>query len=134
MSTNDKDFKVKNGLVVEGNSATVNGNQVLTTASSIDSLQDVNLSGAQNTNVLSYVDGIWVPVSDIGLQGTDGLQGISGSQGIQGIQGVIGPIGLQGILGAQGIAGTDGLQGLQGQSGIQGITGSIGSVLTGTST
>jgi hypothetical protein len=47
VSTTDKDFKVKNGLIVEGSSATVNGNQVLTTASSIDSLQDVNTSGVQ---------------------------------------------------------------------------------------
>jgi hypothetical protein len=29
MATIDKDFKIKNGLVVEGSNATVNGNQVL---------------------------------------------------------------------------------------------------------
>jgi hypothetical protein len=34
MATNNKDFKVKNGLVVEGSNATVNGNQVLTETAS----------------------------------------------------------------------------------------------------
>lgn len=32
MTTTNKDFRVKNGLIVEGNSATVNGNQVITSA------------------------------------------------------------------------------------------------------
>jgi hypothetical protein len=35
MATSDKDFKVKNGLVVQGTTATVNGFDVLTTASEI---------------------------------------------------------------------------------------------------
>lgn len=35
MTTNSKDFRVKNGLIVEGATATVNGNEVLTTASEI---------------------------------------------------------------------------------------------------
>ena len=34
MATNNKDFKVKNGLVVEGSNATVNGNQVLSETAS----------------------------------------------------------------------------------------------------
>lgn len=38
MTTQTKDFRVKNGLIVEGNSATVNGNQVLTTASDLSGL------------------------------------------------------------------------------------------------
>jgi hypothetical protein len=38
MTTQNKDFRVKNGLVVEGSSATVNGNQVLTTASDLSGL------------------------------------------------------------------------------------------------
>jgi hypothetical protein len=32
VTTTNKDFRVKNGLIVEGNSATVNGNQVITSA------------------------------------------------------------------------------------------------------
>lgn len=35
MATSNKDFRVKNGLVVEGTTATVNGFDVLTTASEI---------------------------------------------------------------------------------------------------
>jgi hypothetical protein len=35
MATNNKDFKVKNGLVVQGTTATVNGFDVLTTESEI---------------------------------------------------------------------------------------------------
>lgn len=38
MTTQTKDFRVKNGLIVEGSSATVNGNQVLTTASDLSGL------------------------------------------------------------------------------------------------
>ena len=37
MATVNKDFRVKNGLVVEGTTATVNGNDILTTASTIGS-------------------------------------------------------------------------------------------------
>ena len=37
MATVNKDFRVKNGLIVEGTTATVNGNDILTTASSVDS-------------------------------------------------------------------------------------------------
>lgn len=61
MAKYDKDFKVKNGLIVEGSTATVNGNSVLTTASSINALSDVNISGATANQVLTYVDGEWVP-------------------------------------------------------------------------
>lgn len=38
MTTQNKDFRVKNGLVVEGTTATVNGNEVLTTASDLSGL------------------------------------------------------------------------------------------------
>ena len=38
MTTNTKDFKVKNGLIVEGTTATVDGYDVLTTASDLSGL------------------------------------------------------------------------------------------------
>lgn len=38
MTTNTKDFKVKNGLIVEGSTATVGGYNVLTTASDLSGL------------------------------------------------------------------------------------------------
>ena len=63
MATTNKDFRVKNGLVVEGSTATVNGSSVLTTASSIDSLSDVNTSGVTNGQVLLYSSGQWIPAN-----------------------------------------------------------------------
>lgn len=64
MSTSSKDFKVKNGLVVVGSTATVNGNNVLTTASSIDSLSDVVLTTASSGQVLKYDGTNWVNGTD----------------------------------------------------------------------
>ena len=40
MATVDKDFRVKNGLVVEGTTATVNGEDVITTGSTTDDLNE----------------------------------------------------------------------------------------------
>ena len=40
MATVDKDFRVKNGLVVEGTTATVNGEDVITTGSTTDDLDE----------------------------------------------------------------------------------------------
>jgi hypothetical protein len=50
MATVDKDFRVKNGLVVEGTTATVNGNSVITQGDDTDVLNE----GATN---LYYTDG-----------------------------------------------------------------------------
>jgi hypothetical protein len=63
LATENKDFRVKNGLIVEGTTATVNGEDVLTTASSINNLFDVNTSGAVNGNVLLYntTSSSWIP-------------------------------------------------------------------------
>ena len=69
MATTNKDFRVKNGLVVEGSTATVNGSSVLTTASSIDSLSDVNSSSATNGQVLSFSSGQWIPSTVSGVGG-----------------------------------------------------------------
>lgn len=63
MSTNNKDFVVKNGLVVQGATATVNGNNVLTTANSINDFADVVISDPQNNQVLTYINGNWVTLS-----------------------------------------------------------------------
>lgn len=54
MTTSNKNFKVKNGLEVLGTSATVNGNEVLTVASSIAALADVDLTGAVEGNSLVF--------------------------------------------------------------------------------
>ena len=63
MATNDKDFKIKNGLVVQGATATVNGNDVLTTASDIEDLSNVDTSGVADGNALIYdqASSTWIP-------------------------------------------------------------------------
>ena len=63
MATNSKDFRVKNGLVVEGSTATVNGSAVLTAGSSIDLLSDVNTTSVSNGQVLAYSSGQWIPTT-----------------------------------------------------------------------
>lgn len=54
MTTSNKNFKVKNGLEVLGTSATVDGNEVLTTASAINDLADVSTTGAQQGQALVF--------------------------------------------------------------------------------
>jgi hypothetical protein len=59
MATVDKAFRIKNGLVVEGSSATVNGSNVLTEAST-EFLQDTTagmFDGPQSGITFSYNDG-----------------------------------------------------------------------------
>lgn len=61
MATVNKDFKVKNGLVVEGSTATVNGNQVLTENASdqyiIDLIGGETLVTSVNPDQLEVVNG-----------------------------------------------------------------------------
>jgi hypothetical protein len=68
LATENKDFRVKNGLIVEGTSATVNGNDVITSASSISDLSDIDTSGATNSQTLVYnaSSGVWMPGTAIG--------------------------------------------------------------------
>jgi hypothetical protein len=63
LATNSKDFRVKNGLVVEGSTATVNGSSVLTASSSINALSDVNTPSVSDGQVLIYQSGQWIPGS-----------------------------------------------------------------------
>jgi hypothetical protein len=59
MATVDKNFRIKNGLVVEGSTATVNGSNILT-ENSLEFLQDTaaaQLTGGTHTNIsVSYND------------------------------------------------------------------------------
>ena len=68
MATDSKDFKIKNGLIVQGATATVNGNNVITEASSIADISDVDTSGATDSQALVYnaSSGIWIPGAAIG--------------------------------------------------------------------
>ena len=68
MATNSKDFKIKNGLIVEGATATVNGDNVITEASSVSDLSDVNTTGAEDSQALVYNSGTgtWGPGAAVG--------------------------------------------------------------------
>ena len=92
MATGDKDFKIKNGLVVQGATATVNGENVLTTASSIDDLADVDIADIADGQALLYSDGTssFVPgTPPSGPQGDPGDKGDKGDTGDTGPSGVI---------------------------------------------
>ena len=97
MATSNKDFKIKNGLIVEGSSATVNGNDVLTTASSIDDLADVDVTTATDGDTLVYdLDTeTWVPAA--GVVGPTGPIGPTGPTGADSnVTGPTGPTGPDG--------------------------------------
>ena len=68
MATENKDFRVKNGLIVEGTSATVNGNDVITSASSVSDLSDIDTSGATDSQALVYnaATNSWIPGAAVG--------------------------------------------------------------------
>ena len=73
MATVNKDFIVKNGIVVTGTTATVNNNQVLTEASSINALNDVTITSATTGQVLKYNGTVWVNDADATGGGGGGL-------------------------------------------------------------
>lgn len=68
MATNSKDFKIKNGLIVEGATATVNGDNVITEASSISDLSDVDTTDATDSQALVYnvATSSWIPGDAVG--------------------------------------------------------------------
>lgn len=77
MATTNRDFRVKNGIVVEGSTATVNGNNVLTTASSLDSLGDVVITSATNGQVLKFNGTNWINDTDATGGGGGDLNGLT---------------------------------------------------------
>jgi hypothetical protein len=101
LATSNKDFKIKNGLIVEGDSATVNGNDVLTTASVLDDLANVNAPTPNDGDNLVYdVDTqTWIPIA--GLVGPTGPTGPTGAD-----SNVTGPTGPTGATGETGAAST----------------------------
>lgn len=92
MATVDKNFKVKNGLIVEGTTATVNGEDVITTGSTTDSLPEGStnkyysttqaksdaadlLTGATLTNITITGDetGLTITAENGGIQDLSGF-------------------------------------------------------------
>jgi len=64
LATNNKDFRIKNGLIVDGANATVNGSSVLTTASSINALNDVTITTPSSGQVLKWNGTAWINDTD----------------------------------------------------------------------
>jgi hypothetical protein len=64
LTTSNKDFRVKNGLIVDGATATVNGNNVLTSASSINALGDVVITDVSTGQVLKWNGTSWINDTD----------------------------------------------------------------------
>jgi hypothetical protein len=98
LATSNKDFKIKNGLIVEGDSATVNGNDVLTTASFLDNLANVNAPNPNDGDNLVYdtETETWIPIA--GLVGPTGPTGPTGADST--VTGPTGPTGATGPSGA----------------------------------
>jgi hypothetical protein len=131
VATINKNFKVKNGLDVSGNT-TIQGTITATTFIGDGSgLTNVGSSSGLSAYQVAVNNGFvgteqqWLD----SLVGSDGIQGATGPQGIQGDTGLTGPQGSTGATGPQGIQGNTGAtgpQGIQGQSGATGSTGPQG--------
>jgi hypothetical protein len=154
LATSNKDFKIKNGLIVEGDSATVNGNDVLTSASSINELDDVSITTPADSQVLAYetATSLWKNITISGSSGiivsptppteptpTEGTQWFNSSNGTTYIYydsfwiptsppktGPQGPAGADGAIGPEGPQGPAGEDGAQGAEGPQGPAGADG--------
>jgi hypothetical protein len=64
LGTSNRDFRIKNGLIVDGASATVNGNNVLTSASSINDLGDVVITDPSTGQVIKWNGTAWINDTD----------------------------------------------------------------------
>jgi hypothetical protein len=80
MATVNKDFRVKNGLVVEGTTATVNGNNILTDADTTDILDEgtTNLYFTDDRVTDTLVDTTYVSWVNISASKVDGVLTLTG--------------------------------------------------------
>jgi hypothetical protein len=91
MATVDKNFKVKNGLIVEGTTATVNGEDIITTGSTADSLPEGTTNvyyteGRAKTDAAELLTG--ATLTNITITGDgDGLTITAENGGIQDLTG-----------------------------------------------
>lgn len=154
MTTSNKNFKVKNGLEVLGTSATVDGNEVLTVASTIDALANVDTTGVADGDAIVFNDATstWIAAAiaggaqfeisdtaplnpnhgDVWYNSANGglfirIVDVDSSQWVQiGMTGPQGPTGPTGATGATGPAGADGATGPAGADGATGPQGDPG--------
>jgi hypothetical protein len=149
LATSDKDFRIKNGLIVEGDSATVNGYDILTTASDVLTSESDVLTSASDvltsTSTLDDLANVYVPTpydgdtlvydsesnnwitAPIGV-GPTGPTGETGPTGPAGADGFVGSDGATGPTGAVGDTGPTGATGLTGDTGATGATGPQGEI------
>jgi microcystin-dependent protein len=150
LTTSNKNFRVKNGLEVLGVSATVDGNEVLTTASTLDALANVDTTGVLDGNTIvfneatsTFIAGaisggaafeisdtapttpshgdVWYNSANSGL--FIFIEDVDSSQWVQiGLTGPRGPQGLQGPEGPMGYTGATGAQGDPGLNGLDGLS------------
>lgn len=143
MTTSNKNFKVKNGLEVLGTSATVDGNDILTTVSNIEDLANVDTTGAVAGNALVFDSSLNLVPGEGGGSGggsqhfisdtkpLDANEGdtwfhsttgatyiyyvdVDSEQWIQMGEGLVGPVGPQGLPGSEGAQGDTGPAGPRG--------------------
>jgi hypothetical protein len=138
LTTNNKDFKVKNGLAVN-DGGTFGGPVVVGTptdsehAVTLGYLDGLSFTGSMAVSetapedaspgdlwfdsssgtTFGYYDSYWIQI--VSSQGPQGEQGEPGNDGAAGAAGAEGP---QGPMGPQGNEGPQGLQGIQGEQGI----------------
>jgi len=118
LATQDKDFKVKNGLQVAGDAGIV-GNVTISGKLVIPETPLANNEAASK----KYVDEILLVT---GPQGSTGVAGPTGPQGPEGQLGATGPTGFTGATGAQGGVGNQGPAGAMGPTGATGPIGEQG--------
>ena len=135
LATSSKDFKIKNGLIVEGDSATVNGNDVLTSASVLDDLANVYAPIVFDGDTLIYDSEaeVWttapIGVGPTGPTGATGPTGPAGADGFVGSDGATGPTGATGDVGPTGPTGPTGADStVAGPTGPTGPTGANSTV------
>lgn len=131
MATENKDFKVKNGLNVSGDGtfggvvtvAAPTGPNHVATKDYVDTL-------VNNVVLIPGPEGEAGPPGAAGSEGPIGPTGANGATGPAGIEGptgppsnVPGPTGSQGSTGPQGIAGPTGATGAAGADGADGLVG-----------
>jgi len=138
LATSNKDFKIKNGLIVEGDSATVNGKDVLTSSSFLDDLANVYVPTPNDGDTLVYdsESDNWLtapigagptgPTGETGPTGPAGADGFVGSDGATGPTGAVGDTGPTGPTGATGADST--VTGPTGPTGPTGATGADSTV------
>jgi hypothetical protein len=140
LATSNKDFKIKNGLIVEGDSATVNGYDILTTASDVlTSESDVLTSESDVLTSLSTLDNladVYIPTPSDGdtlVYDSESNSWVTapigvGPTGPTGETGPTGPAGADGFVGSDGATGPTGAVGDTGPTGPTGATGADSNV------